>query len=95
MNFLQDVKNVLQVHDLESGKFLYKVPLAIGSIDGVHGRKKSNELFFKFSSMVNPGVIYFLDMSQESPVPQVSRVFSFLQDTLLLCVIIQTQLSGF
>ena len=66
---------MLQVHDLESGKFLYKVPLAIGSIDGVHGRKKSNELFFKFSSMVNPGVIYFLDMSQESPVPQVSRFF--------------------
>ena len=70
---------MLQVHDLESGKFLYKVPLAIGSIDGVHGRKKSNELFFKFSSMVNPGVIYFLDMSQESPVPQVSRFFLFFK----------------
>jgi prolyl oligopeptidase len=70
---MQDVKNILQVHDLESGKFLYKVPLAIGSIDGVHGRKKSNELFFKFSSMVNPGVIYYLDMSLDSPVPQVFR----------------------
>ena len=53
--FVQDVKNVLQIHDLESGKFLQSVPLAIGDICGVHGRKKSNELFFKFSSLVNPG----------------------------------------
>ena len=52
---VQDVKNVLEIHDLESGKFLQSVPLAIGDICGVHGRKKSNELFFKFSSLVNPG----------------------------------------
>jgi hypothetical protein len=57
---------------LESGKYLYTVPLSIGSIDGVHGRKKSSELFFKFSSIVNPGVIYFMDMAKDTPEPEVN-----------------------
>ena len=83
------MKNVLQILDLETGKFLYNVPLAIGSVDGVHGRKKSNELFFKFSSMVNPGVIYFVDMAKEAPVPEVCLV------KFLLLVLIDTFLKTF
>jgi hypothetical protein len=72
---LQDVKNVMQIHDLESGKVLQNIPLPICSVDGVHGRFKSHELFFKISSLINPGAIYFMDMSKESPEPEVQHFF--------------------
>lgn len=64
------MKNVLQVHDLETGNHLYNFPLDIGSIVGLSGEKKHSELFFKFSSMVTPGIIYHVDMTEANPTPK-------------------------
>ena len=32
LHYLKDVKSVLQVHDLETGKFLHSIPLDIGQV---------------------------------------------------------------
>ena len=68
---MKDVKNVLNVHDLESGNFLYNIPLEIGSVVGFSGKKEQKEVFYKFSSMIIPGITYYLDMSQSPATPKV------------------------
>ena len=65
------MKNVLVVHDLATGNFLYEFPLDIGSVVGFSGKKKHRELFYKFSSMIKPGVIYHVDMTKSKPTPEV------------------------
>jgi hypothetical protein len=72
---------------LESGKVLQNVPLPICSIDGVHGRLKSHELFFKISSLINPGAIYFMDMSKESPEPEVHHKLNVISKELAIFLI--------
>lgn len=69
--YMEDVKNILKVHDLNTGKVLYEFPLGVGSIVGVSGKKKHSELFYKFSSMITPGIIYLADMSANTPTPKV------------------------
>jgi prolyl oligopeptidase len=44
-----------------NGKKLLDVPLPIGSIDSVTGRKKDTQFFFKLGSFLNPGVTYRYD----------------------------------
>ena len=69
--YIEDVKNVLQIHNLNTGEFVYKFPLEIGSIVGVSGKKTHTEMFYKFSSMVNPGTIYRVDLTKNPPTSKV------------------------
>ena len=69
--YMEDVKNIMNVHELDSGRFLFNIPLDIGSIVGFSGEKEQSEIFYKFSSMISPGIIYYLDMSQSTKTPQV------------------------
>ena len=69
--FMEDVKNVMNVHDLDSGQFSFNISLDIGSVIGLSGEKNQNEVFYKFSSMITPGIIYYLDMAQSPSTPQV------------------------
>ena len=68
---MEDVKNVLKVYDLDSGTTLFDLPLDIGSVVGMSGEKDQHEVFYKFSSMITPGMIYYVDMSQSLPTPKV------------------------
>lgn len=53
--YLHDVKNVLKMYQLESGKELKTFPLDVGSIVGFTGRKKDSEIFYYFTSFLSPG----------------------------------------
>ena len=72
---MEDVKNILKVHDLETGNFLYNVPLEIGSVVGFSGKKEDKEVFFKFSSMIIPGITYYMDMNKSPAIATVIRFF--------------------
>ncbi len=69
--YMEDVKNTLECRDLATGEFKYKFPLEIGSIIGLSCKKKFSELFYKFSSMITPGIIYHVDMKDPKPTPKV------------------------
>ena len=69
--YMEDVKNVMNVYELQSGKFSFNVPLDIGSVVGFSGEKDQHEVFYKFSSMITPGIIYYADMSHSPPTPKV------------------------
>ena len=69
----QDVKNVLYVHDLKSGNRLHQIPLEIGSISSVWGRKRYSEVFFMFTSIIIPNTSYRIDMTENPPKVQLLR----------------------
>lgn len=56
--YLKDVANVINVHQLQSGKFLQTLPFDIGTIGGITGERKYSEVFFTFVSFLTPGTIY-------------------------------------
>ena len=57
----------MKVFDLATGLYQFDFPLDIGSVVGFSGEKKHSELFYKFSSMITPGIIYRVDMSKGDP----------------------------
>lgn len=73
VDYLHDVKDVLQLHDLSTGGFLKNLPLEIGTIAGFSGRKRDSEIFYKFTSFLTPGIIYRCELSSENPEPQLFR----------------------
>lgn len=71
--YLSDVKYVLQLRDLETGNLMQQLPLDIGSIYSVSGRREDKEVFFSFTSFLTPGIIYRCDLEAETPVLEVFR----------------------
>jgi len=67
LSYLSDVKYVLQIRDLQSGHLLHNLPIDIGSLDGISGRRKDKEIFIGFTSFLTPGIIYRCNLDVEKP----------------------------
>ena len=65
LEYMHDVKSVLLVHDLKSGKFLNEIPIPIGTIGSVAGRRVDEELFLSFTSFLNPSTIYRYNFTED------------------------------
>jgi prolyl oligopeptidase len=55
----------MYIHEYSTGKFLKEIPLDIGSIETLSGRREDHECFFKFASFLNPGIIYRYDFKND------------------------------
>ncbi|XP_040569039.1 prolyl endopeptidase isoform X2 [Lepeophtheirus salmonis] len=64
--YMKDVVNTFSVNDLKTGEFKFQIPLPMGSVKSASGSKKHKKLFYKMSSMISPGDIYWVDLSQAS-----------------------------
>ncbi|KAL3840160.1 hypothetical protein ACJIZ3_024751 [Penstemon smallii] len=73
VNYLSDVKNVLQLRDLKTGSFLHHLPLDIGSVSDISSRRKDKIIFIGFTSFLVPGVIYMCDLEGEVPRMRIFR----------------------
>lgn len=72
--YLKDCKDVLQVHDLTSGRYVATVPIDIGTVNGPTGRRKDSVMFYQHVSFLSPGIIYSYDFAAPGgPTPQVFR----------------------
>ena len=56
----------MQLRQLKDGSCIKTFPLEVGSLEGISGRKNQNELFYKFTSFLSPGIIYHCDLSKEN-----------------------------
>jgi prolyl oligopeptidase len=71
LSYLQDCKDVLQIHSLTTGTYVATVPLPIGTVNGPTGRRKDAAMFLQHVSFLSPGVIYRYDFAAPDPL----RVF--------------------
>lgn len=67
-----EFQSVLKVHNLTTGDFIKEFPLDIGSVGGFTGKRKSAEIFYQFTSFLNPGTIYHYNFDTPN---EESRVF--------------------
>ncbi|XP_051992604.1 prolyl endopeptidase-like [Xyrauchen texanus] len=73
VNYKHDVKDILQLYELDSGKLIRDLPLDVGTVVGLSCKKKHPDFFYKFTSFTTPGIIYHCDLSQPNPEPTVFR----------------------
>ncbi|KAH7299739.1 hypothetical protein KP509_24G026800 [Ceratopteris richardii] len=71
--YLSDVKYVLQVRDLASGSLIKHLPLDIGSVLNMSGRREDKEIFINYASFLTPNIIYRCNLSVEDPELEVFR----------------------
>lgn len=71
--YISDVKHVLQIHDLETGEFIRRLPIEIGTVNATSGTRYDPEIFFNFTSFLTPGTVYKCDLSAAEPKLQVLR----------------------
>uniref|UniRef100_A0A0N4ZJP1 Prolyl endopeptidase n=1 Tax=Parastrongyloides trichosuri TaxID=131310 RepID=A0A0N4ZJP1_PARTI len=63
INYLEDVKSALYVHDKETGKMLQKIDIDIGEVEGVSAQNNTNEFYVSFKSQITPRTIYRGDLN--------------------------------
>lgn len=74
IEYIHDVKSVLQVHALSDGALVRQFPLGIGAVAGFSGHKRLSEIFFVFTSFLTPGTIYRYDFADANDAePSVYR----------------------
>uniref|UniRef100_A0A673K409 Prolyl endopeptidase n=1 Tax=Sinocyclocheilus rhinocerous TaxID=307959 RepID=A0A673K409_9TELE len=73
VNYVHDVKDILQLYELQSGKLIRDLPLDVGTVVGLSCKKKHPDFFYKFTSFTTPGIIYHCDLSQPDPEPTIFR----------------------
>uniref|UniRef100_A0A7N9AQS8 Prolyl endopeptidase n=1 Tax=Mastacembelus armatus TaxID=205130 RepID=A0A7N9AQS8_9TELE len=73
VNYVHDVKDILQVYELSTGRLVRDLPLDVGTVAGVSCKKKYSDFFYKFTSFTTPGIIYHCDLSELNQEPRVFR----------------------
>ncbi|KAJ1272282.1 hypothetical protein BS78_06G190200 [Paspalum vaginatum] len=76
VSYLSDVKYVLQMRRLVTGELLHDIPIDIGTVNGISGRRVDSEVFIEFASFLTPGIIYRCDVGAETPEMSVYREIS-------------------
>jgi len=64
VRYLRDVRGALQLRSLATGALVREFSLpGVGSVTGFSGERKDDEFFFSFTSFVEPGATYRVDLS--------------------------------
>ncbi|XP_065221383.1 prolyl endopeptidase-like [Planococcus citri] len=68
LSYTQNVKTVLQLHDIKTGNLVKKFDLEIGEVDyySFFSEEQSQTIYFRFESFLTPGIIYRCNLSSPS-----------------------------
>ncbi|XP_065897775.1 prolyl endopeptidase-like [Dysidea avara] len=61
--YLRDVKNVMELHQLETGQLLDTFPIGTGTIAQLSGKRRQSEVFYLFQSFLTAGEVYHCDLT--------------------------------
>lgn len=73
VKYLSNVKNVLQLRDLQTGVILHHLPLDIGSVSEISWRRKDSIMFIGFTSFLVPSIIYTCNLEGDIPDMRIFR----------------------
>lgn len=73
VSYLRDVKYILQIRDLKTGLLLHELPIDIGTVYGITGKRKDSVVFIGFTSFLTPGIIYRCNLAIEVPEMKIFR----------------------
>ncbi|KAL3283845.1 hypothetical protein HHI36_018015 [Cryptolaemus montrouzieri] len=62
---LHDVKHVLYLYEISTGKLVHEFKLDVGSIMGISGKRKHTRMFYSFCSFLTPSIIYQVDFEDD------------------------------
>ncbi|VDN02277.1 unnamed protein product [Thelazia callipaeda] len=71
VSYLEDVKNKLYVHSLETGERFYEIILETGTVSGVFGDKYHTEIFIRIDSFLTPGIVYYANFKDKKPEDEI------------------------
>lgn len=67
--YMRDVVDVVQLHEIATGKFIKEFTLpTLGTINALSGRREHTEFFYQFTSFLHPGTIYHYKFSEDKMV---------------------------
>ncbi|KAF9897310.1 hypothetical protein BX616_005827 [Lobosporangium transversale] len=66
LHYIHDVKSVLRVHNLITGKYLNDIKVPVGTVTGISGKIKDKDLFIQFMSFLSPGTIYRYQFEEQA-----------------------------
>lgn len=65
LTYLHDVKNIVKIFEIPTGKELESLNIPLGSVVGnITGKKESSEIFYSFYNFTTPGTIYRHDFKE-------------------------------
>lgn len=64
VHYIENVRSNMQVRDLNTGEHLGTLPLDAGQLVSVSGRRKYDEVFYGFTSFLEPGTIYHCNIPE-------------------------------
>ncbi|XP_031123629.1 prolyl endopeptidase-like isoform X1 [Ipomoea triloba] len=74
VNYLSDVKSVLQLRDLRTGGILkHNLPIDIGTVNGISARRKDSIVFIGFTNFLIPLIIYQCNLQNKVPEMKIFR----------------------
>nr|GMD40267.1 prolyl endopeptidase-like [Ipomoea batatas] len=73
VSYLSDVKNVLQLRNLDTGILEHHLPIDIGSVSGISARRKDSIIFIGFTNFLVPGIIYQCNLQAGAPEMKIFR----------------------
>ncbi|XP_019173675.1 PREDICTED: prolyl endopeptidase-like isoform X2 [Ipomoea nil] len=74
VNYLSDVKSVLQLRDIRTGGILnHNLPIDIGTVNGISARRKDSIVFIGFTNFLIPLIIYQCNLQSKVPELKIFR----------------------
>ena len=70
--YIRDVINVIEIRQLQTGNFVQKLDIPIGTLVSFSGRRKQSEIFFHLTSFLTPGILFHYDFNKHE-APQACR----------------------
>ena len=70
--YLRDVKHVIEIRDYETGQFLYRLPIDIGTVR-ISAKRFDSIAFVSFTSFLTFNITYQIDLSLENPDMKIFR----------------------